>query len=89
MEYLGLFLLLLGFGCYRLGWVGSVVWLLLCGVAVTMVREANKGGGCDGGLCILPYVFFLPPIWLGLWLAVWLGRWAIRKAATAEAAPPS
>ncbi|RZL08654.1 MAG: hypothetical protein EOO62_14945 [Hymenobacter sp.] len=88
MEYLALALLLIGCLGYKLGWVGSLIWLALCGVAVAMVHEANKGGGCDGGLCILPYVFFLPPIWLGLWLVVFLVRRAVRKAAAAEAAVP-
>ena len=57
MEYQSLFLVLVGYGCYKLGVGGSLVWLALCGVAFMWVKGANAGGGCDGGLCILPYVF--------------------------------
>ncbi len=86
MEYLSLFLVLVGYGCYKLGVGGSLVWLALCGVAFRWVKEANAGGGCDGGLCILPYVFILPPAWLGLWLVVWLCRRTIQKSEAGAAA---
>lgn len=64
-------LVLVGAICYPLGWIGSVMWLLACGLAALIAGPYTYTGGCDGGLCILGYLFhylFVLIIWIVLWL---------------------
>jgi len=51
-------LVLLGAICYPLGWKGSVLWLLACGLVTLVVGPYKNTGGCDGGLCIFGYLLF-------------------------------
>jgi hypothetical protein len=64
--------LLFGAACYLLGWRGSLGWLAICAISLKMIQAANDGGGCDGGLCILPYVFYWLPICAVAWLLILL-----------------
>ena len=65
-------LMIVGSICYPLGWRGTLAWLAVCSIALLMVQDANQGGGCDGGLCILPYVLVWPPICLVAYLVLLL-----------------
>ena len=54
--------------CRPLGWLGTGLWLAISAltfqVASTSSTHLGGGRGCDGGLCILGYVFpFI--VWLG------------------------
>ena len=63
-------LVVIGAICYPLGWRGSVIWLLACALAASMVGSYTNTGGCDGGLCIFGYLLhflFLLLIWAALW----------------------
>ena len=72
-------LLLVSAVCYPLGWKGSVLWLLACGLATLVVGPYTNTGGCDGGLCILGYLFhFL--LLLIIWVALWFGALVISRA---------
>jgi hypothetical protein len=53
------------------GWV--ILWVILAGMMSVSYLNSSSGGGCDGGLCILRYVF-LPVVWLSVGLGLGILR---------------
>ena len=71
-------LVLLGAICYPLGWKGSVLWLLACGLVTLVVGPYKNTGGCDGGLCIFGYLLHFIFVLL-IWAVLWFGTLLIKR----------
>lgn len=71
-------LVLLGAACYQLGWKGSVLWLLACGLVTLVVGPYTYTGGCDGGLCIFGYLLHFIFV-LIIWAVLWFGALLISR----------